>query len=92
MGFYVNDTAFAVLLLLIILFGGCLYLLHSMIGDQFVIHRERIKALAEMAQQAELRTRIPYYTGSGPPIDHKLEECEQFYMTVSYRYSSKIYQ
>ena len=35
--------------------------------------KQRIRELSRSAQHAELRTGIPYYTGSGAPISHQLE-------------------
>jgi len=41
--------------------------------------KQRIRDLSRAAQHAELYTGIPYYTGSGAPINHELENSSYVY-------------
>jgi hypothetical protein len=41
--------------------------------------KQRIRELSRAAQHAELNTAIPYYTGSGVPINHELEDSSFVY-------------
>lgn len=41
--------------------------------------KQRIRELSRAAQHAELNTGVPYYTGSGVPINHELEDSSFIY-------------
>jgi hypothetical protein len=79
---YLSDLFLASAFIVIVLIIVCLLTIINLVVEYIEKLQMRIVQLAKAAQHAEIHTGIPYYTGSGTPINYKMERADAVYTQV----------
>ena len=79
---YLSDLFLASAFIVVGLIAIGLAVIINMVVEHIEKLQMRIVQLAKAAQHAEIHTGIPYYTGSGTPINYKMERADAVYTQV----------